>query len=361
MTLSYISVDINTGAILADLPDLTMQGPMPRTLMRYESQTAKIPLDSAPANWRTATREYAAVIICLADDTVTPLWGGVITERTTDETDDVTLSLTTIEAYMDRRYVGNQTFTNTDQNYIVQMLVDWYAGPPVGIPIRVQIVGPAGQLRTRNYLDTDDKTLYAVLSELTAVIGGPEWTIGWECVNNLYTPVLYVGNRIGAAVTPGLGANAVFNMPGPVTKAKLVESYTSGNGANDVMATSSGTGNARPQSPRVEPNAGYIGRPIIEARFTPSTSITDVATLTAHAQSAVAVTQNGTMALTISAARQDAPMLGTDWNLGDDIGYDLTAKAWPNGLTGTARAIGWQLDDNTITPILDASGLGGLL
>jgi hypothetical protein len=214
--------------------------------------------------------------------------------------------------------------------------------------------------RTRTYLDTDDKTLYSCLSDLSGVIGGPEWTIGWEVNGNLYTPVLYVGNRIGAAVTPGLGANAVFNMPGPTTKAQLVESYASGNGANDVMATSSGSAGARPQSPHQTPATGYNGRPIVENRFSPSTSITDVNTLTAHAQRALSASQNGTVALTISAARQEAPMVGKDWSLGDDVGFDLTSKAWPEGLTGTARAIGWQLDDNTVTPILASSTLGGL-
>lgn len=38
MTLSYISVAAKTGAILADLMDITFSGAMPKTLMRYESQ-----------------------------------------------------------------------------------------------------------------------------------------------------------------------------------------------------------------------------------------------------------------------------------------------------------------------------------
>lgn len=358
MTPNYISVDINTGAIIADLPDLIMQGALPQTLMRYESQTAQLPLDTAPANWRTATRDYSAVIVCLADDAVTPLWGGIITDRTTDESAHVALSLATMEAYMDRRYVGDHTFTATDQNSIVTSLVNAHMGGANGVPVRVQVVGSAGQSITRTYLDADDKTLYSCLTDLSAIIGGPEWTVGWEVNGNLYTPVLYVGNRIGAPVTAGLGANAVFNMPGPVNKAQLVESYASGNGANDVMATSSGTGGARPQS--AHQTNGYFGRPIVENRFSPSTSITDVSTLTAHAQRALAATQNGSVALTITSARQDAPMVGQDWNLGDDIGFDLTSMAWPEGLVGTARAIGWQLDDNTITPILASTSLGGL-
>jgi hypothetical protein len=359
MSLSFISVDINTGAIIADLPDLIMDGAMPKTLMRYESQTAKLPLDSAPANWRTATREGSAVIVCLADDKVTPIWGGMVTTETENETGEVPIGLATVEAYLDRVYIGDEQFLNVDQNVIVQSLVNRYIGRTGGIPIRVQIVGPAGMARSRNYANTDDKTIYSVLTELSGVIGGPEWTIGWEVANNLYTPVLYVGSRIGNPVASGLGPNAVFNMPGPVNKAALVKSYASGTGANSVIATSSGMGGARPQTTPQTPATGLNGRPIYEYRFSPSTQITVTDTLTAHAQRALVAMQDGTRSLTIEASRQEGPKLGYDWGIGDDIGFDLTSKAWPTGLHGTARAIGWQLDDNTVTPILDASTLSG--
>lgn len=360
MSLSYIAVDLTTGAIIADLPDLRMQGAMSQTLMRYEAQTATIPLGTAPQNWRTATRPGSAAIICLADDTVTPLWGGMVTGRTTDETGSVGIGLATIEAYLDRVYIGNRSFTATDQNTIVTNLMTRYISRLGGIPLRVQVVGAAGQTRDRNYADTDDKTIYSVLTELSGVIGGPEWTIGWERNGGNYTPVLYVGSRIGAAVSPGLNADAVFNMPGPVTKASLVESYATGAGANTVMATSSGTGGARPQSSWVAAS-NFNGRPIFEYRFSPSTQITNTDTLTAHASRAFEAMQDGSVALTIDANRQEAPKLVDDWNLGDDVGFDLTSAAWPDGISGNARAIGWQLTDNTITPILDTSTLGGLL
>jgi len=360
MSLSYIAVDLNTGPIIADLRDVIFPGPMPQTLMRYETQTATIPLDSAPSNWRAATRPGSAAIVCLADDAITPLWGGMVTTRTTDESGDVTIGLATVEAYLDRVYVGDETFLATDQNVIVQSLVNKYIGRVGGIPIRVQIVGPAGTLRDRNYADTDDKTIYSLLGELSGVIGGPEWTIGWERSGTLCTPVLYVGNRIGADVAAGLGPGAVFNMPGPVMKAALVESYATGAGANNVIATSTGTGGARPQSAPQTPATGNNGRPIFEYRWSPATQITVTDTITAHAQRALDAMQNGSNALTIQANRQEAPKLSRDWSLGDTIGFDLTSAAWPDGIQGNARAIGWQLDDNSMTPILDTSNLGGL-
>jgi hypothetical protein len=360
MSLSFVSVDINTGAIIADLPNLKMSGTMNQTLMRYESQTAELPLDNAPSNWETATREGSAVIVCLADDAQTPLWGGMVTSQEINETGGVPLGLATLEAYLDRVYVGDESFSNVDQNVIVQTLVNKYVGRLHGIPIRVQIVGPAGPVQSYHFADTDDKTLYSILTQLSGVVGGPEWTIGWEYASGKYTPVLYVGNRIGVAAPAGLNPDAVFNMPGPVSKFKFVKSYASGSGANNVIATSSGMGGARPQSAPQTPATGYDGRPIFEYRFSPSTQITSTDTITAHAQRALTAMQNGSRSLTIEANRQEGPKLVDDWNLGDDIGFDLTCTAWPDGRAGTARAVGWQLDDNTIIPILDASTLGGL-
>ena len=70
--------------------------------------------------------------------------------------------------------------------------------------------------------------------------------------------------------------------------------------------------------------------------------------------------KNGTLALAITANRQEAPRLGTDWFLGDDIGFDLTAPAWPAGLTGTARVVGVEITDTTITPLIDVSNIEGI-
>lgn len=352
MALSWLSVSLTTGRVIADLPDLVV-GSVKQTIMRYESQTASVPLSTAPEAWVEATRPGSAALVCLDDDGSTPLWGGMVTKRSTGHGSDVSLSLATVEAYLDRRYVGDETFDGVPQNRIVEQLVNEYArtGGKPGLPIRVQIVGGGGQVRDRTYEDKEDKTLYSVLGDLSGVIGGPEWTIGWEHVGDFFTPVLYVGDRIGAPVPAGLGPNATFSLPGPVSSAELTESYGSDDGANDVMAVSSGVADARPQSPRQTP-AHYEGRPTFEYRWTPSTSITNVGTLTDHARRALAAVKDGSHALTITTNRQEAPRLGRDWGLGDDVGYDLTAPAWPDGLHGVARAIGWEIDDTTLTPIL---------
>lgn len=359
MTLSYVSINANDGSIIADLPTLIIGGALKRTIGRAETQTATLPLKGAPENWAAATREKATFLIAL-NEAEAPIWGGMVTEQTTTHKSGVELALTTAEDYFADRWVGDETFTGISQNNIVKTLVEKYAktGTKPGLPIRVQFLPGADPLRDRAYLDADDKTLSSVLEELSGVIGGPEWTIGWEWNAGKITPVLYVGERLGAAAPAGLNPGAQFYLPGNVEDAKLVKSFKRGQGANDVMATSSGAGGARPQSPR-QTNAGDL-RPTIEYRWSPSSSITNIGTLTAHAQRALSGMRDGTVALSITATRKKRPILGQEWDLGDDIGFDLTGPAWPKGITGTARVLSIELTDTTVTPVLDVSSIEGI-
>lgn len=382
--LSWLSVDTKTGLVIADLPDLSV-GSVKSTLGRYESCTVSLPLPTAPENWERAILPLASNLILLQDNL--PVWGGVITQQPRTHGDTLELPVATIEAYMDRRYVGDEDFVQVGQNDIVVALVNKYAaaGPNGGIPIRVQVVnGGAGKLRDRHYKDQDDKTLYSVLTDLMGVEGGPEWTIGWEWQHNpeRITPVLYVGDRVGKAVTPGLAPAATFEMPGPVTRFERMLDYSAGNGANVVMATSSGQGDVRPQSTPVV--AADPGRPTVEFRFTPSTSIEDSTTLDEYARAASAALATGTVSLSMSAAItvKGCPQLGVDWAIGDDIGFSIggledgplldvfgdsfretfgmptvreSVPAFPGGYRGTARCIGWELtlgNTPTITPTL---------
>lgn len=381
MGYTWVAVDIETGNVLNDLPDLTdgLGGTITvaQTLGRYETGTCGLPLPTAPPEWQRSTLPMGAAIVLLVDNPNDPthgipVWGAHINRRTRDESDLVQLSFATPEAYFDRRFVGNSPFTNVGQNTIVQTLVNNYvaAGPAGGLPIRVQVVtSGAGTLRTRTeYTDQADKSVYSALQDLMGVQGGPEWYVGWEWQTNpeRLTPVLYVGDRIGIAATAGLSPSAWFEMPGPVKSFQMVEDFTDGKGANAIMAVSSGVGTSRPQSSLqvfADPN-----RPTVEFRWTPSTSITDTATLNTYASAALGQIQQGSVTLSLSAVASDpaCPQLGADWGLGDDLGYHIggldangvdTVPAFPGGISGTARAIGYTLtvsETPILTPVLAA-------
>lgn len=356
MSLTWVAVEQSTGRIIADLPDITV-GTLKQTIGRYESATASLPIPSAPEDWQRATRPAYAALIALDGDV--PVWGGLVTQRTrTVDASGVytaSLGLVTAEGYFDNRFVGDQTFAAQDQSTIAASLVSSWAAPS-GLPFAVDSVA-SGALRDRAYRDDEDGTVYARLTQLSGVLGGPEWTVQWVHLPSpeRYVPQLVVRSRLGSAPPVGLNPAALFAMPGSISQVATVEDYTAGKGANDVMATSSSQGDARPQSPHQV--AAADGRPKREYRWSPSSSITDPSTLTAHAQRALGVLQNGSNAITLTANRLTAPRLGTDWFLGDDVAYDVDHPAWPDGLAGTGRAIGWEMDDVTVTPILAVSAI----
>jgi hypothetical protein len=371
---SWLSVEARTGLPIADLPLLDVAN-VKASVGRYETTTATLPIatEVAPPEWERAVRPNTAHIILLADNPDDPahgipLIGYRITQEVRDETDVVSLDLATLESYLDGRYVGDVTFNNIGQNTIATTLITNYVkdGARPGIPIRVQVTTPGvGVRRTRAFFDSDDKTIYSVFTDLAGVIDGFEWYIGWEWQYNpdRLTPVLYVGDRVGAATTPGLEPNATFEMPGPVKSFRRVRDYKQGRGATDVMATSSGQdGDSRPQS--AHQIANDPDQPTIEYRFTPSTSISNVSTLNGHAQTALAALKNGSTAVEMTAVAADAPILGVDWGLGADVGFVIggtdstgreTVPSFPGGMKGTARVAGWSLDlgrTPVVTPVL---------
>ena len=378
MGYSWVSTEARTGKIISDLLNFDLPS-VKMTAGRYETTSGTLPINTAdaPADWQRATQEGAATLILLADNPADPshgipIWGGIVTMVELTEADTVTVSLVTAEGYLDRRFVGDKTYAATGQNAIVADLIASFTadGSTYGLPIRVQQVGGVGVLRDRSFADIDDKTVYSVLTDLAGLQSPIEWYIGyeWQTAPERITPVLYVGSRIGTPAPAGLGPSATFEIPGAISTIKLTRSYQAGNGANDVMAVSSGQGTARPQSPRqTAPNAARL---TFEHRFTPSTSITDIATLTAHAQTALAALAGGSVTGQFSAAEVDAPRLGIDWGMGDDVGYTIgginsdgtqQVPAFPGGLSGTGRVVGWELtlgDTRMVTPIL-ASSTGG--
>jgi hypothetical protein len=378
MALSWIAVDAKTGNYLAEFPNLVPQGPCAVTMGRYESLNVALPYpDSVIAysndgtgdmfaaiqdltDWKTATRPGAAVIVAL-DEADQPIWGGLVLTRTRDNGSVATLSLVTLEAYLERRYVGTYTGTGVDSNVVVKALIDNFiaTGALPGLPIRV-VNSASAVTQTVAYVDTQDITVYSALTTLSGSTGGPQWTIGfeWQDSPRRVTPVLTVADRLGSSKPSDLAApNALFNMPGCVQSFQVIEDYSTGKGANRVTAVDPG------QTPRLQYSADAadsLMRPLMEFRYSPVASTSSVVLTPAqHAMAALAITQDGikTIALTANVFGDDgeplAPVLNTDCEIGGDIAYDLMAPGFIDGELSnqTAAMYGWQRTNFTFTPI----------
>jgi hypothetical protein len=238
-----------------------------------------------------------------------------------------------------------------DQNAIAQTLVTDFVIANQGIPFDIDIIGPAGVARFEQYNDFDDKTVLSNLQTLAALYQGIQFTCWWSWnPDNTITPTFSVGTRIGTPATPGLGPAVTFDNT-LVNQFSVSDDYSKGQGANDVAAVGNGQGLSRPIGEFVASSFG--NRPRIQYRYNPTTSIWDPQTLLQHAQGAFGLLVNGTKIVTFKAPYNSGPLLGVDWDMGDDIGYDFTGPAFPGGESGVGQVFSYETDHLTyMQPIL---------
>jgi hypothetical protein len=309
-------------------------------------------------NWTTPGR----MMTVLVDPDDRPIWGGVILRRVTDETEWVSIAMSTLEHYLDRRYSGNLSFTNVEQSTIAATL----AGAAVangGVPFTID-AKPSGITRVRKYLDSEDKTVLSLMADLMNVDNGVEFTVDLDWVDPGHTTLGYF-LRIAAHIGAQNDLPVRFDHPGPVQRFSVTEDYTRENGANDVLAVSSGEGNARPQSIHWEDSSSLgSGWVRYERRWTPSTSIVSQNVLDDHAIRELRRVRKGLNEISLIADLDTCPRLNADWWLGDDIRATITSLAFPErrtadgvlrpGYERIVRVVGWEmdLDARTLTPSL---------
>lgn len=353
-SIDWYGADLVTGELIAPLPGVT--GPIKSVLGQYATAALQVPIpragpERATNDTWTATIDGRTMVVAVLNDV--PIWAGIVKKRkrTTDAL--MGLGCVTLEGYLDERYVTDHPDLNADESTIMGILVSDTINEGIGLQIDSR---PTGTVRDRSYYSYDDKTVYSAMTELMAVRGGPEWTIVLDWTDSTHTYVsktAVIRDRIGDEST---SPNAVFSTKGiSQTAYTYDEDYSHGMGANHIVATSSGQGEKRPESePARDEDLFRAGWPRYEYRFTPSTSIKQISTLNAHAEAELERISRGTQSLDLSARAFVYPRLRIDWTLGDDIGYDLIGHGHPDGLSGVARCIGWELDPQTqiIKPIL---------
>jgi len=354
--ISWLACDAVSGRIVEELPDLRSSGSFGQTLGTMTSATFSLPVPFS-ANpkeriWEAATEPGRVMLTAVDDATGAPVWAGTINRRRGGTSPAIDLGAESVEAYLNRRYVGDHHWKGQDDISVIAagLLAD---ANVEGINLIVD-APPGGEPRDRDYFDKDNKKIYGALSELAGVINGPEWTIdlAWQDADqNVLTKTARVRRRIGiASPTPTAvfetTAASVFETEGDGSaRYALDEDYTDGKGSNHVVAYSSGQGDAQPFSaPARDENLINVGWPRYEYRFQPSSSISDVTTLNSHAQARLAIMRLGGKAWVIEARWSQYPRLGVDWHIGDDIAWNLVGHRHPVGVLGTGRAIGWQAD-----------------
>lgn len=342
----FLSVSLTRGIVLAEFPDLQVS----KFSYRFEektSETVTIPWRNIPANWNEATIPYGTAIVLVNGLTV--LWGGIVVKRERGLQDQgLDLTLATVEHYLDSVYVKDHSYSKLDQCEIVEDLV---SSTLMGHRFTLLTnVSSSRILRDRTYEESSEKTLLSVLQDFSNVQNGPEWCTSWRAVDGgRYLPVLTVADRIGSVTPVSTFDESVM------TSFKIVEDYTTGYGANMVVAVGSTSDEDQLRSDVMTVDQSY--RPVVEHVVRASESITQKETLNAHAMSALQQLQDGTNTVGMTLDLMAAPVVYRDWSPGDVVAWDITDDSGRlEGFNhGEARVVGYDIDFSgswTVTPVL---------
>lgn len=341
----FLAVSLTSGIVLAELPDLQVS----KLLYRFEettSETMVLPWRNIPSNWGEATIPYGVAILLVRGSTV--LWGGIVVKRERAlQGGGVSLTVATVEHYLDSVYVKDHVYSNCDQCEIVK---DLMSSTLEGHRFMLSVeASPSSIRRDRTYEESSAKTLLSALQELSNVQNGPEWYTSWRVVDGRYMPVLTVADRVGS-VTPVTTFDESV-----MTSFEIVEDYTTGYGANMVWAVGDTTGETQLRSDVMVSEQAY--RPVVEYVVRPSSSIMQKETLNAHASFALERLRDGTNTISMTLSLLAAPTVYEDWKPGDVVAWSIADDSGRfSGFDhGEARVVGYDIDFNgawTITPVL---------
>lgn len=341
----FLAVSLTSGIVLAEFPDLQIS----KLSYRFEettSETMELPWRNIPSNWNESTIPYGVAILLVRGSTV--LWGGIVVKRErTLQGSGLSLTVATVEHYLDSVYVKDHVYSNRDQCEIVEDLVSSTLKDH-RFMLSVE-ASPSLIRRDRTYEESSDKTLLSALQELSNVQNGPEWYTSWRIVDDRYMPVLTVADRVGS-VTPVTTFDESV-----MTSFKVLEDYTSGYGANMVWAVGDTTGEDQLRSDVMVAEQDY--RPVVEHVVRSSLSITQKETLNAHASASLRQLQDGTNTMSMTLGLLAAPIVYEEWKPGDVVAWTVADDdgRFAGFDHGEARVVGYDIDFSgvwTITPVL---------
>lgn len=352
-SLTWYGCDLRTGAVAEELRSLRPTQPLSRRGGASTSTMFELALAGAPDEWESATDPGRTMLVAADADTGALVWCGITLQREGGSSDTVSLAAATPEAYFDRRYPGDYSVTATDQSTIMAALS---APAATSGPLLEWDTTLSGTSIDYTVRDADDRSILSCLQEISAMSGGPEWTIDPVWADAAQTTV-----KLVVRIRPLLGVqdanpNAVFDLPGCIATYKLAEAYDRDRGATRTVARGEQTSGTRASS-TVHTATDLIaaGWCLWERRWTPASGITSTDQLDRHAAEALDLMSAGSRAWSLEAVASRAPRLGTDWGLGDTVRVEVDASPrHPDGATVVARAYAWSLDAaaDRLSPIL---------
>jgi hypothetical protein len=362
----YWVCDLRTGNKIAQLP-LRPSGELPERI--GDVSTASFACDQYEAlkqsgDFLGITTPGRTMIIVEreyeGDSTSDILWAGIILVRQAGTDVNANLNCASIASYLNRRHVGTHTYNagpgETDGQIITDLLISDAATEGLDFILDIDCPTP----RAVRFLAPERKTVLQALQDLSAMDGGPEWTIKaqWSDASRTSVDLVFVARtRLGWAGTP----NARFDFPGCITSYTVDDDFSEGHGANYVLAVNSSGGASDP----ARDNAAITqqGWPRWEELATSTSSDLNAAGLAGVAKAALKWRARGQTTNEVKVSLTYGPQYRRDLELGDNVTWFVSAPApgedppsarHPLGHQETIRVIGISLDipNDTYTPVL---------
>mgnify|MGYP003296465384 CR=1 FL=1 len=316
------------------------------SMLEAETASFKISYNNLPAGGVDSLQPYKSLILMIDDTTNVAYYGGFITKRTRKQSDAcIQLDCTDVLGYFKRVYVPTLTYSQVSQTLILQDVIQQslrYSTVPITV-----LADASTMKRDRTINETDNKTIYDIIDSFNGLDGGTELSHSWEYNNTAgrWQCIIQIADHIGKS-TPIILDGRMF------TDFEMIEDYTTGYGANSVLAYStSGT----TQLESSWHSSRFWGRPLLQYRWSPSSSITNVSTLNSYAAQKLADIELGTISYSFNCSLNLMPPFGVVWSLGDYMRFTVKSEQFKDIGTVTARAVGYTVSFSnawTITPLL---------
>jgi hypothetical protein len=351
----WFSCDMKSGQLLAELP-LLPSGSITSLICQDGAGSFSLPLTdpATPDDWWISLQPYRTIIAASVDDVI--VWAGWVKSTRAEAGDSATVEFvcSTMEAYFQERYIDTSiSFVGADQHTIMSALIAQANIDGLNFAIDAPLSGV--YIESIRYDRYSDQQIFEMMSELSDLDGGPEWTVRseWDDSASLRKIKHTVIIR-----TPYLGSTSTnpaahqFTFPGNVKSWDITEG---GPYSNVVVAGGAGDGATRLMSTNgvaVDSQAiNQFGYARFDARI--ATQLGNVNSVNKAAIGELMAKQRLTTVLTVSI---DADSLDVTnlWSKGDTVRIDIDAPNLAKKYSDTWRIIGWDVDsvENTISPHL---------
>lgn len=347
MQHTFLSTDIRTGAILAEIP--MSGGKWSRVLGGTGTFGGNVPLGIPAFSGVDLIRATAPNKTCLyVDRDGELLWGGIIWGRQYDsETNKLTITAVEFFSYFVKRVlaVASSTLfatTGVDAFDMMRAFVTYVQSETGGNLGIVMDAVDSGVLHDRSWEAYEFKEIGEAMTQLSQVIPNFDFEIGVRYdVNHL--PQKFLGlyyPRMGRASHL---SNAKWEKPGNIRKYSFVEDGTKQ--AVRTWATGAGEGPSMKTARWTETHVLDEGYPLLE-QAVDYKDVSRQTTLDAHAKGDGKAVQYPASLLTMSVDSVAQPVFG-EWKEGDDALVSITDDRFPDGIVMNRRIVSWEMGQET--------------